>query len=176
MPKLSEDKKERRRRQILEATRRCVDRKGVAATSMDEIIAECGMSAGAVYLYFPGGKDALVMAAMRTSLEALAGELAPLFARGAEMTAPQFLAEAVSLVGRFSEREGYDLRRVAIHGWSQALIDPALGDIQRAFYADIDRRLRLFAERWSGFTAESMLALLLGDAVLNALAMPVALP
>lgn len=169
MPRLSDDQKEVRRRQILEAVWRCVDRKGVAATSMDEIIAECGMSAGAVYLYFPGGKDALIAAAMKTSFDALGAELAPLFLSAGTMTADAFLAEAARVIERFSQREGYDLRRVAVHGWSQALIDPALREIERGFYDGIVRRLRPLVKKWPGLSADMLLALMLGNTVRSAL-------
>ena len=168
MPKLSDEQKETRRRQIVEAAWRCIDRKGVAATSMDEIIAECGMSAGAVYLYFPG-KDALVAAAMTASFVALSAELAPLLGRAQNLTAEAFLTEAAALIERFSKREGYDLRRVAIHGWSQALIDPELQAIQRDFYATIEAALAPLAARWKPFSADLLLALLLGNTVKAAL-------
>src|SRR3954470_18901979 len=52
MPRVSEEHLERRRRQILDAARRCFVRKGVHETSMQDIFAESGLSAGAVYRYF----------------------------------------------------------------------------------------------------------------------------
>lgn len=56
-PELSEA----RRRQILDATARCVVRKGFHQTSMQDICAEAGMSPGALYRYFPG-KEAIILA------------------------------------------------------------------------------------------------------------------
>ncbi|TDC87126.1 TetR/AcrR family transcriptional regulator [Actinomadura sp. 7K507] len=52
MPRVSEEHLERRRRQIVDAARACFIRKGVHATSMQDIFAESGLSAGAVYRYF----------------------------------------------------------------------------------------------------------------------------
>jgi AcrR family transcriptional regulator len=52
MPRVSEEHLERRRQQILDAARRCFIRKGVHATSMQDIFAEADLSAGAVYRYF----------------------------------------------------------------------------------------------------------------------------
>jgi TetR/AcrR family transcriptional regulator, transcriptional repressor of aconitase len=52
MPKLSQTDLDARRRQIREAANRCFARKGVQATTMREIFAEAGLSAGAVYNYF----------------------------------------------------------------------------------------------------------------------------
>jgi hypothetical protein len=107
----------------------------------------------------------MIAAAMKASFAALGAELRPLLGRAAELSAEAFLGEAAALVERFSRREGYDLRRVAIHGWSQALIDPKLAGIQRAFYGEIASELRPLARRWPGFTAERLLAILLGNTV-----------
>jgi AcrR family transcriptional regulator len=52
MPRVSDDHLERRRRQILDAARTCFIRKGFHQTSMQDVFAESGLSAGAVYRYF----------------------------------------------------------------------------------------------------------------------------
>src|SRR5262245_48052330 len=52
MPRVSDDHLERRRQQILDAARRCFIRKGFHLTSMQDVFAESGLSAGAVYRYF----------------------------------------------------------------------------------------------------------------------------
>ena len=89
----------RKRRAILDAAVTTFLERGYPGTSMDEIIAECGMSAGAVYLYFPGGKDSLIAAATRTSLEALAKDMAPLFLRGSDLRPDEFVLETGALIG-----------------------------------------------------------------------------
>ncbi len=57
MPKISEDKREERRRAILEAALRCFTRSGYQQTSMADIITESGLSAGAIYSYFPSKQE-----------------------------------------------------------------------------------------------------------------------
>ncbi|MEV5571460.1 TetR/AcrR family transcriptional regulator [Spirillospora sp. NPDC052269] len=52
MPRVSEEHLERRRRQIIDAARVCFIRNGLYETSMQDIFAEAGLSAGAVYRYF----------------------------------------------------------------------------------------------------------------------------
>lgn len=52
---------EARRKQILEATARCVVRRGFHQTSMQDICAEAQMSPGGVYRYFEG-KEAIILA------------------------------------------------------------------------------------------------------------------
>lgn len=51
---------EKRRRQILDAALRCFARKGFHQTSMHEICAEAGLSAGALYRYFPSKSELIV--------------------------------------------------------------------------------------------------------------------
>ncbi len=68
---------ESRRREILDAAGRCFVRRGLHATSMREILAEAGLSTGAVYNYFDS-KEAIIeaMAAReRLEIEELAGYL-----------------------------------------------------------------------------------------------------
>lgn len=69
MPRVSDSHKENRREQIIEAASRCFSRRGYAATGMQEIFREAGLSAGAVYSYF-ASKQAIYMALMDQNLEA----------------------------------------------------------------------------------------------------------
>lgn len=59
MPRISPEKLEERRQQIRAAAARCFARKGIQATTMREIFAEAGLSAGAVYNYYRT-KDELI--------------------------------------------------------------------------------------------------------------------
>lgn len=61
MPKVSEEHAAARREQILSAAQRCFARKGFHATSMNDVFAETGLSAGAVYSYFKS-KDEIIVA------------------------------------------------------------------------------------------------------------------
>ncbi|WP_354701722.1 HTH-type transcriptional regulator BetI [Paraconexibacter sp. AEG42_29] len=61
MPKVDAEHLARRREEILDAARRCFARDGFAGTSMAAIVAESGLSTGAIYSYFKG-KDELVTA------------------------------------------------------------------------------------------------------------------
>lgn len=60
MPLVSDKHKEDRRAQIVAAALAAFARRGFAETSMRDILAESGLSAGAVYSYFPS-KDDLVL-------------------------------------------------------------------------------------------------------------------
>lgn len=74
MPKISEQQREDRRVQILNAAWICFYRNGVQSTTMEEIVREADLSAGAVYRYF-AGKDAIILAAIGASLDELSAAL-----------------------------------------------------------------------------------------------------
>ncbi|MFB7863169.1 MULTISPECIES: TetR/AcrR family transcriptional regulator [unclassified Streptomyces] len=61
MARVSQEHLDARRRQILDGAARCFARNGFHATSMQDVLAEAGLSAGAVYRYFRG-KDELIAA------------------------------------------------------------------------------------------------------------------
>ena len=70
MPKISDERRAARHAQILDAAWTCFQRQGLHATTMDDIIRASGLSAGAVYSYFPS-KEELIFAAVTTSLAGL---------------------------------------------------------------------------------------------------------
>lgn len=80
MPKVSEDHRAGRRRQIAGAALRCFSRKGFEGTSMSDIIAESGLSAGAIYLHYANKQD-LVAAVIGEVVAARSVDLAELSAR-----------------------------------------------------------------------------------------------
>src|ERR1700712_2984884 len=68
MPKVTEEHRDARRREIITAAIRLFARQGFQATSMADIIAESGLSAGAIYGYYKS-KDELVQSAMTELLD-----------------------------------------------------------------------------------------------------------
>ena len=65
-----ERQKQERERRILAAARRLFDRKGFAATSMEEVAARAELAVGTLYNYFPS-KDQLLFAISRSDTEQL---------------------------------------------------------------------------------------------------------
>lgn len=59
MPKVTDEYRNARRHEIAQAALRCFARNGFAATSMADIIAESGLSAGAIYGHY-ASKDELI--------------------------------------------------------------------------------------------------------------------
>lgn len=147
MPKISDEKRAARRAQILDAARACFQKNGLHATTMEDIIRASGLSAGAVYSYFKG-KDELILAAVTSSLGALRALLEPLL-KAEPLPSPVKLTERImSTIDDFSKREGYDLKRIALLGWSEAQRNENLRVTMRGFYAAFRDLLAAAAARW----------------------------
>jgi TetR/AcrR family transcriptional regulator, transcriptional repressor of aconitase len=71
MPRRPQEHLDARRRQILDAARRCFIRDGFHATSMQDVLAEAELSVGAVYRYFKG-KDDIIAAIVAEALAEVA--------------------------------------------------------------------------------------------------------
>lgn len=150
MPKVTEEHRAARRRQITAATLRCVEREGFHKTTMSDVIAESGLSAGAVYTYFRSKQD-LIRAIAETALAAVGQTVATL--ASAEDPAPP--AEAVRAVAarmvELGEKAGVDLPRVALQCWAEAARDPDLC----AALADNAVRLR---DSWAAYATKAVAA------------------
>jgi len=104
-----------RRAEIIEAALSCFMRKGYANTTMDDIVAESGLSKGTLYWYFDGKED-LFEAALLSIFDSLAQK--SLEDMEAQTAADQQLrAGARSLVDLAREMEGYF--GLMVEFWSQ---------------------------------------------------------
>jgi AcrR family transcriptional regulator len=63
MPRISAEREEATRRRILQAARQVFVEKGFHRASIDDVVAACGLSVGAIYTYFPN-KDELIRASI----------------------------------------------------------------------------------------------------------------
>lgn len=57
MPIVSEEYKEEKKEQILDSAFECFAKKGFQTATMDDIVAHCGMSKGAIYNYFSSKEE-----------------------------------------------------------------------------------------------------------------------
>ncbi len=179
MPKISDERRAERRTQILEAAWVCFQRQGLHATTMDDIVRASKLSAGAVYSYFPS-KEELILAAVTTSLGNLRELIAPVL-EARPLPAPDALLRAIGrIIDDYTVREGYDLRRVALLGWSEAQRNERLGELMRGFYLPFRARLEDAAAQWrddgavrpdasAADVAKLVLSLILGFVVQSAL-------
>ena len=112
-----------RRRQILDAARRCFIRNGFHTTSMQDVLAEAELSVGAVYRYFKSKDD--IIAAI--AAEALAEVAAAFVADDAEE--PPRLDDIVDLVLAVEKPPlagSPESARLLVQIWSEALRSPEL--------------------------------------------------
>ncbi|MBU2666315.1 TetR/AcrR family transcriptional regulator [Actinoplanes bogorensis] len=136
MPRVSEQYRADRRAEILGAAARLFAANGFHATSMADIIGEAGLSAGAVYRYFPSKED-LVAAVAETALSAADEVFAELLADNAAPSpahAVSVLIEAITARLMNEPETGVDFTRIGVQVWAEALRSPALATRADAVY------------------------------------------
>ncbi|MYW00115.1 TetR/AcrR family transcriptional regulator [Streptomyces sp. SID3343] len=147
MPKVSQEHLDARRRQIIDAARLCFARNGFHRTSMPDVFAASGLSAGAVYRYFKS-KDELIAACCTDALQAVAATLPdPDALRGDTASAVPMGAMLDRLVDSVVALDGEEgIGRVAIQVWGEAIRDPDLAAHVRTEYdAVLDRLVAVCA-------------------------------
>ena len=157
MPKVSEQYRAAQRRKIVDAARTCIDRSGLQAVTMQGIIDASGMSTGSVYGYFRS-KDDIVIAAVAASLEDLRQVARPILGRDPVPGPAEFVEELTAAVADHSAKDGFDVVRVMLHGWGEALSNEELESLLRRTYMDFRSQLREVVEAWqkAGIVVESV--------------------
>lgn len=146
MPKVTEEHRAARRHQIAQAALRCFARTGFQATSMADIIAESGLSAGAIYGHYKS-KDELIELAVSEVLDARFLEVAEARRRD---PLPRPADVVRMLVSGLVQQIG-DLQ-LLVQVWGQVPINPAL----RSTAARIGRRVQqMFADYLAEWYARS---------------------
>ncbi|MFC5180939.1 TetR/AcrR family transcriptional regulator [Actinomadura harenae] len=125
MPRVSEEHLERRRRQIIDAARACFIRNGLYETSMQDIFAESGLSAGAVYRYFKSKSEIVdeIVAEGGGELQKVLSALVD----ADPLPDPDRLC--LAMCERITElATGNGPGRLAIQAWAMAAHDGAVGE------------------------------------------------
>jgi AcrR family transcriptional regulator len=147
MPRLSEKTREQRRRHILTSAWRCFSRDGFHATSMDQVIAETGMSSSAVYRYFRS-KEEIIHASAEEGVGRVRGIFVALLDRDPTPTPAETLNLLVAELHSRTNHLEYDLTRLALQTWAEALRDPVLHKRTRRLYLDTLDHIAELAARW----------------------------
>jgi AcrR family transcriptional regulator len=147
MPRVSEAHLAARRQQILEAAWRCFARQGFHATSMQDVFAESGLSAGAVYRYFPSKADLV-----RTTAESIAGIADDVFldmlATDPVPPPAEALRRTLIHVTAVTSADEVDRSQIALHVWAEAIRDTEIHGIVTTIADRLVGRWEQLAERW----------------------------
>jgi AcrR family transcriptional regulator len=144
MPKVSQDYRDARRAQILDAARRCFLREGFHATSMQDLFTESGLSAGAVYRYFASKDDVIFAIAEQNLTEVMDVVRGAATRPGA--TVGEAVAEVLDLLRRKDEQQ--QVGSMAILVWAEVLRNPTLAGRFRQLLTDLRADLvRLIADQ-----------------------------
>jgi len=125
MPRVSQDHLDSRRQQILDAARRCFARNGFHATSMQDVLAEAKLSAGAVYRYFKG-KDDIIVAIATTAVANVAGAFESVTHEDPPPSLPEVFERVFTAIEDM-DPDG-DLAKTVVQVWGEALRSPVLFD------------------------------------------------
>ncbi len=123
MARVSQEHLDARRRQILDAARRCFVRNGFHATSMQDVLREADLSAGAVYRYFES-KDEIIAAIASNTLAAITGAVEEVLDTDAPPPLDEALGRLLATLERLDDEQ--DIAKVALQAWAEAVRAPAV--------------------------------------------------
>ena len=125
---MSRDYLDRRRDEIVAATLRCFAREGFHRTTMQDIVAESGLSPGALYRYFAAKEELIAAIAARHH----AAELALLRDAAERDDVREALGDLVrAFLTRLSDPAEQEWRRVTVQLWGEALRSPRVMRVVR---------------------------------------------
>jgi AcrR family transcriptional regulator len=142
MPRVSEAHLAARRQQIIDAARVCFVRNGFHGASMQDVIAEAGLSVGAVYRYFKSKSDIVDATAdhyagqLQAAFAALVGEDRPLI---------EIMQDGIGIIDAAAGPEGP--MRLAVQVWAEALRDDRMAVTAQRIYTNLRDNLVEIARR-----------------------------
>lgn len=143
MPKVSDAHRDARRDQITAAALRAFGEKGFQRTSMADIIAESGLSAGAIYLHFES-KQQIAVAAARSVVGHRSDEIAGRLAVGPLPDPDELIAVIMSGL----RREIHD-SRLLVQMWGEAVTDPEIAGVVTDIIDQLRGQFVLYLTRWA---------------------------
>ncbi len=150
MPRVTEEYRVAKRQEILSAAGKLFSNNGFHNTSMADIIAESGMSAGAVYRYFRS-KDELITGVAETALKAADEVFARLLDNGAAPSPAEVVTTIVrGVIDDVVQRNelGIDVSRIVLQVWAEAGRNSELGRRVDSTYVKLRGHNAEAARRW----------------------------
>ena len=138
MPRVSQQYRDARRREILEAAGRCFAENGFHSTSMQDFFAASGLTAGLVYRYF-SSKDELIATLAGEALEQLHAAVEEAIGAEEPPGAEEVLARLLRTLDELDSREG--MARVAVQVWGEAVVNPGVAATTTAGIARLQAAL-----------------------------------
>jgi AcrR family transcriptional regulator len=114
---------------------------------MDDVVAASGMSSTAVYRYFRS-KEELIEATTDEGLAKVRQIFVGLLAYESCPTSAQTLALLVDELDSRVENAKYDMSRIAMQTWAEALRDSSLHERARVLYLETPDHIAELAGRW----------------------------
>src|ERR1700759_4736633 len=129
MPRLRPERKEERRAQIVAAARTCFARSGFHNTTLQDVFAEAGLSAGCVYNYFQSKHELMLAIA-----EERHDEERQLIGEASQTDDPVAALRQIArtFADKYLKEDGLDKRRIALQTWSEAQVNPFMLSSVRA--------------------------------------------
>lgn len=140
MPRVTDEYLEARRREIVDAAITCFSRDGFHRATMQDIVRETGLSAGAIYRYFSSKED--IVAAIAD--EHHAGEAMVLEGAENRTDTASILRDLVhESLGRLTDPAEQRWRRITVQVWAEALRDER---VMRIVRGGVDEPIRMIAD------------------------------
>ncbi len=142
MPRISEQTRQERRDRIVDAATEVFTANGFHATSMDDILAAAGMSAGGAYRYF-AGKDEIVAAVAERVVGGMTSGVDSLLAEGSDEPFFDAVVRLLGMLDAVADGPG----RLAMIVWGEAQRDPAIAALAQVEATKVRSSIRAFVER-----------------------------
>lgn len=140
LPQRSPDAAEQRRNRILDAAERCFVRAGFHRTTMQDVAAEAGMSAGNLYRYFPS-KESIVSGLAERDREEMSADFARI------STAADFLTTFESIGRKHLVESPREKAVLAVEIWSEATRNPHVSGLCTALDGEVCGHMRQVFEK-----------------------------
>ena len=170
VPRLREETYAARRQHILDSARTCFSRRGFHAASMMDLQEEAGVSAGAIYVYFPGKAD-IVNAITEANLAQTEAVLSKILQADPAPSLRDALLQVVTVVDKIAKGP---TAGIAFDVWGEASRDPQVGKVVklrfttlRMLFTDVAARAVTSGELPKGTNAKAAGAALFAQVVLG---------
>ncbi|WP_117212733.1 TetR/AcrR family transcriptional regulator [Allorhizocola rhizosphaerae] len=144
MPRVSQEHLAARRQHILDAGRRCFTRNGFHATSMQDVIAEAGVSVGAFYRYFKS-KEELIEAIAEDAVGRITDVIKPVAMAEPAPSVPDALRMILGKADQHLTRDG--MFAMGIQVWAESLRSQQHAALIKRVYRQVTALYERIAER-----------------------------